>query len=146
MYSTSIHHPQGGIKAVVDLALSNVPRSPHSRGTANGLQRIKAKSFIKGRVEYSAESAAGEIADHPDFTLGQIKDLGGLVADAGGELGRGVDGQAVLAPVGDDTVRLHGHVGLDLRAVLAVDDDIGLGQSLLGVAPRPAESLSGVRA
>jgi hypothetical protein len=53
MYSTSIQHPQGGIEAVVDLALSNVPRSPHPRGTAHGLQRSKAKSFIKGRVEYN---------------------------------------------------------------------------------------------
>jgi hypothetical protein len=86
-----------------------------------------------------AESAAGEIADHPDFAPGQIEDVGGLVADAGSELGRGVDGQAVLAPVGDNAVRLHRDMGLDLGAVLAVDNNVGLSQSLLNVAAWPAK-------
>ena len=78
--------------------------------------------------------------------LRQIEDLGGLVAHAGGELGGGIDGQPVLAPVGDNAVRLHGHVRLHLGAVFRFDHDIGLAQALVDVAARqPILAVSGPR-
>jgi hypothetical protein len=93
-----------------------------------------------------AESATGEFTDHPDFALGQSEDLGGLVADASGKLSGGVESQAVLAPVGDDAVRLHWDMSLDLGAVLAFDDDVSLRQTLLDISSRSAKSLTGIGA
>jgi hypothetical protein len=52
MYSRSPNPSQRGVGSVVDLTLSNVPRSLRDWGTANGFQGIEEQSFIQGRVDY----------------------------------------------------------------------------------------------
>ena len=68
----------------------------------------------------------------------QPEGLRQLLPHAGRELRRHVDGQPVGAPVGDDRVRLQAAVRLHLRAVLALDDDVGLREALRDVAARCA--------
>jgi hypothetical protein len=92
-----------------------------------------------------AESAAGEVADDPDLALGQAQHFGRFVSHAGGELGGGVERETLLAPVGHDAVSLHRHVGLYLGAILALDHDVGLRQSLLYVAAGSAEAAAFIR-
>ena len=62
------------------------------------------------------------------------------------ELRRGIDGEHVVGPVGDESVRLHRHVRLHLGAVFGVDDDVGGREPFLDVAARQAERPPGVRA
>ena len=61
-----------------------------------------------------------------------------FLAHAGGELGGHVHGEPVLAPIGDDAVRLHAAMRLHLRAVFAVDDDIGCRKTRGDIAARSA--------
>ena len=71
------------------------------------------------------------------WLLRQLEDLRRLVAHAERELRRGVERQLLVAPIGDQAVRLHRRVRLHLRAVFARDDLVGLRETLLHVAARP---------
>src|SRR6185503_19457252 len=100
--------------------------------------QMNRERAIVADAELRAESAAREFADHADLFLRQIEHVGRFVADAEHELGRGVERQLLVAPVGDDAVRFHRHMSLNLRAVLAREDVIGLCETLLYIASRTA--------
>src|SRR6202041_3360445 len=57
------------------------------------------------RAELRAESAAHVLGDNANIALGQLEDVGELVANAGCALGRGVDGHLFGLPIEDETVR-----------------------------------------
>src|SRR5208283_3389630 len=96
--------------------------------------------------ELRPEASAHELGDDTDLRLRDAQDLGQLVADAARALRRGVDGQRIPVPVGDEAVRLHGAVGLHLRAVRGVDHDVGVGEALARVAGGLAVRAAHVRA
>ena len=95
---------------------------------------MTAIATIGAERRFRAEAAAHGRDLHPHLAELQAEAVRQFAADAGGGLGGHPDRQAIRPPVGDDRVRLHAAMGLRLRAVFALDHDLGLGKALREIA------------
>src|SRR5688500_16487846 len=89
-------------------------------------------------AELRAEATARVLADHADLVLRQTEYARCIVADAERVLRRGAQRELLVAPICDQAVRFHRRVSLHLRAVLTLQDVVGLREALLQVASRTA--------
>jgi len=93
---------------------------------------------LPGDVLFAAEAAADQRAAHANLVFGQAEGGGRLAAILVGNLRADVEGQlgvpgVVTGRYGNGALRLHEGVLDRRRAVLALDDHIGLGEALLDV-------------
>ena len=90
-----------------------------------------------------AEAAAHVLADDAHLVLGQPERVGDRLADAPDVLRRDVDVEHVALPLAERLVRLERVVEDGLRAVGALDDDVGAGERFLDVAALVVAGLGG---
>ena len=97
---------------------------------------------VVARAVLGAEAAAHVVADHAHAVGGQLELLRDRVAHAPDELRRDVDLERLALPAADRLVGLERVVEDDLRAVLALDDHVRLGEARVDVAARVVPRLS----
>ena len=92
------------------------------------------EAAVDAERRFRAETAAHAVDHDPHLIQRQVERLGEFAPHPCGELSGNMDRQAVGAPIGDEAVRLHAAMRLDLRAVLALDHDVRGGETLRDVA------------
>ena len=98
------------------------------------LAREPRRDGLDRRVDLPAVGTAQRAHDHAHVGRGKLEKVGDLGLDPVRRLGGVPERQSLVAPAGDNNVRLHRHV-LDGRAVEGVlDDDLGLGEAGVDVA------------
>ena len=87
-------------------------------------------------VHLDAERAADVLGEHAHLVLFEAEVLGEKILRHVRRLRALIDGQALLAgiPVGDDGARLVGDAGMAAEHECRLDDRIGLGKTLVGIA------------
>ena len=129
-----------------------LPESICSSGRVNvrrtGAPRLSrqrdAKTAVIAERRLRAEAAAHAVDDHAHLFDRQIESLRQLAPHAGGELGRDVNCDAVVTPVGDQAVRLHAAMRLHLGRILALECDFRDGERLRCVAATRERRSAGV--
>ena len=122
----------------VAVARRDVLLAPRERAldrAARALRELGRDRRVVAGAVLRAEAAAHGVADDAHLVRRKAEVLGHGVADAPDVLGRDVDRDAVVLPVADGLVRLHRVVQDDLCPVLGLDDDVGLRDAALEVAP-----------
>src|SRR5436190_1310181 len=114
---------------------ANVPSTkPGARNAAIG-GRFSLVGFCTVRTFSHAYSIFIGPSVDAHLVRGEAEVLGDRVANAPDVLRGRIDSDAVVFPVTDRLVCLHGVVQHDLRAVFSLDDGVSLGDPTLEVAP-----------
>src|SRR5213082_124363 len=92
--------------------------------------KMQGDHAVVAGAELGAEAASGELADHAHLALRQLEQRGDLVLHAVDPLRAGVERRTVLAPVGDDAVRLNGGMRLHFGPVFLLESDLAAGERL----------------
>jgi hypothetical protein len=122
--------PVADADGVVAPRVQDLDRPPGLAG------QVRRRDRIIAEAELAAEAAAHVVLDDGDVGRRELEGPGQAVADAVDALGRIVDDEVVALPHGDAAVRLGRVVDLEARPVGPLDDDVGLREALLDVAPR----------
>ena len=120
--------------ACVHLLLFPVKGDAHRRSRLTRQQNRDASVIAKRGL--GAEAASHSLDDDAHAVQRQAECFRQFLPDAGRELGGHVDRDAIRAPVGDNGVRFQATMGLHARAILVLDDDLGVGKALLDIAAR----------
>jgi hypothetical protein len=103
--------------------------------TAGNAREVRSEQSLIRRALLPPEASAHELAGHVHEIGLDAEALRELVAGVEDALGRDPDAELVLGPVGDRAVRFERLLHVRGRAVLGLDDHVGLGEARLDVAP-----------
>ena len=117
-----------------DATRLGAPVVERAHGPAGDAREVRREQTLDRGALLAAEAAAHELAGHVHAVGIEPERLGELPARVEDALRRDPDAQLVLRPVGDGAVRLEGLLHLGGRAVLGLDDHVGLGEARLDVA------------
>src|SRR5262249_23215623 len=100
-----------------------------------GLLRQSCSNYAEiSGSKFCAEAATHEFCDYADLALGNFEDLGEFVADRRRSLGGGINRQQLRLPIGNYAVSLQRTVGLYLRLVVTLNDNVSFGESFFRAA------------